>query len=49
MKEKKRENLKYCLRYKCKNCPRWKQCEKESRGIYEFRQIYKNEDNSTKH
>ena len=30
MKEKKRENLKYCLRYQCKSCPRWKQCEKEN-------------------
>lgn len=31
MKEEKKkgENLKYCLRYKCKNCPRWKQCEKD--------------------
>ena len=29
----KKDNLYYCFRYKCKNCPKQKQCEKEGDTI----------------
>lgn len=27
-----KEDIYYCFRYKCKNCPKQKKCEKELRG-----------------
>lgn len=32
MRKNKEENIKYCFRYKCKNCPRQRECEEELRG-----------------
>lgn len=29
MKKNKKENLKLCMRYTCKECPRSKKCEEE--------------------
>lgn len=36
--KKNKEDLNYCLRYKCKNCPKQKECEKEQKK--NFRTMY---------
>lgn len=32
MEKNKKDNVYYCLRYKCKRCPKQKQCDIENRG-----------------
>ena len=34
-----KSNLYYCFRYKCKNCPKQKQCEKEIKQSKEKKKI----------
>lgn len=37
MKNKKKEDLRYCFRYRCKGCPREKKCEQELNNVNKHR------------